>query len=140
LYRILPVAAWLTLGTALASPCFAGAADAAGHPAPRLSPTYETCMKAAAGVTVEMHDCIDAEYARQDARLNQTYQAVLARLSDDQTASLREGERAWLRKTRRLCDHAGDDNAGGTLQAIEIADCQLTETAKRADALARYRP
>ena len=140
MYRTLLFAAGLTLGPALASPCFAGAAAAAGQTEPRLSPTYETCMNAAAGVTMEMHDCISAEYERQDARLNQTYKAVLTRLSGAQKTSLRDTERAWLRKTKMLCDHAGDDNEGGTLQAIEIADCQLTETAKRADALARYRP
>jgi uncharacterized protein YecT (DUF1311 family) len=127
----------LILGPGLISSGVGAAADPAE---PKLSPAFEACMKAAAGVTVEMHDCIGAEYERQDVRLNQTYKTVLARLSDTQKMSLRERERAWLKHTKALCDHAGDDNEGGTLQAIEIADCTLTETAKRADALARYRP
>jgi uncharacterized protein YecT (DUF1311 family) len=87
-----------------------------------------------------MHDCINAEHERQDARLHQTYKAVLVGLSNDQKVRLREIERQWLKTTKTHCDHAGDDNEGGTLQTIEIVDCYLTETAKQADVLAQYRP
>ena len=119
---------------------FAGTPALSDQAKPKLSNTFDRCMNASQGVTVEMHDCISAEQERQDARLNRTYQALLARLSNDQKLRLRQVERRWLKTTKEHCDHAGDDNEGGTLQTIEIADCYMTETAKRADVLAQYKP
>jgi uncharacterized protein YecT (DUF1311 family) len=107
---------------------------------PKLSATYDKCMDRSKGVTVEMHDCIDAEYERQDARLNDVYKSAMARLSPAEQTKLRNTERAWLKTIKTHCDHAGDDNQGGTLQVIEIADCYLKETAKRADVLTSFRP
>ncbi|MDB5438486.1 MAG: hypothetical protein JWM33_913 [Caulobacteraceae bacterium] len=107
---------------------------------PKLSANYERCMDKSEGVTVEMHDCISAEYDRQDARLNTAYKVALARMTPTQQTRLRELERGWLKATKTSCDHAGDENAGGTGQAIQISDCYLSETAKRADVLARYKP
>ncbi len=97
-------------------------------------------MEKSEGVTVEMHDCISGEDERQDARLNATYKVVLARLSPNQQTKLRKTERVWLKTIKANCDHAGDENEGGTAQEIEIAGCYMEETARRADALARYKP
>jgi uncharacterized protein YecT (DUF1311 family) len=64
----------------------------------------------------------------------------MARLTPPQKAALRTSERAWLKVTKATCDHAGDDNEGGTLQAIEIDDCYVSQTAKWTDFLVRYKP
>jgi len=97
-------------------------------------------MNSSGGVTVEIHDCISAEYDRQDTRLNETYKAIMAKLPAAEKIKLRETDRTWLKAVKNRCASAGDDNEGGTLQTLEIADCFLTETAKRADALAKYEP
>ena len=44
---------------------------------------------------------------------------------------LSDEERAWLNHTQHKCDHAGDDEAGGTLQGVEIDQCNLDETILR---------
>lgn len=128
----------LLAGAAPAAP--AGQTPGPARAQPKFSATFDKCMDAAAGVTLDMHNCISAELDRQDARLNQTYKAALARLNTSQQTRLRETERRWLRETKARCDHAGDENEGGTAQALQVADCYLTETTGRADFLARYRP
>ena len=98
---------------------------------PRYSRTFDRCMDAAAGVTFEMHDCLTAEIGRWDASLNATYRQRMASLSPSAQVQLREDERAWIKRRDAKCDRAGDDNAGGSLQVIEINDCYLAETYKR---------
>ena len=46
-----------------------------------MTQEYLTCMDKSKGVTSEMMDCISAETARQDARLNANYKKLLAKLS-----------------------------------------------------------
>ena len=42
-----------------------------------------------------------------------------------------ERQRAWLKRTKHKCDHAGDDEQGGSLQGVEIDQCNLDETILR---------
>jgi uncharacterized protein YecT (DUF1311 family) len=105
---------------------------------PKFSETYNRCMGAAGGSDPGMTDCTDAELARQDARLNRTYKVVMTELSPDRQMKLRLEERAWLKATKSRCEHAGDENEGGTAQPLQILDCYLSETIKRANVLASY--
>jgi uncharacterized protein YecT (DUF1311 family) len=95
------------------------------------SKTYNTCMDAAGGSTLPMRDCINDEYTAWDKSLNQVYQALMASRPDVAKTQLRDDERAWLRRTKTKCDHAGDDDAGGTLQPVDIDLCNLDETVLR---------
>ena len=95
------------------------------------SKTFNDCMTAAAGSTLPMRDCLSAEHDAWDKSLNQVYQALMARRSPAQKSELRESERAWLRQEKTKCDHAGDDEAGGSLQGVEIDQCYLDETIRR---------
>lgn len=109
-----------------------GAAIAAEPKADRYySKTYNSCMDAAGGSTMPMRDCINDEYTAWDKSLNQVYQALMAARSDVAKTQLRDDERAWLRRTKTKCDHAGDDDAGGTLQPVDIDLCNLDETILR---------
>ncbi len=91
------------------------------------SKTYTDCMADAGGSTMPTRDCQDAETESWDKQLNGVYQQLLAKADAPGKLRLRDEERAWLKRTTRKCDHAGDDEAGGSLQPIEIADCYLTE-------------
>jgi uncharacterized protein YecT (DUF1311 family) len=94
------------------------------------SKTYTACM--AKGLsTAEMRDCQNAEYADWDKALNGVYQTVMASRSAAEKIQLRDDERAWLKRTKARCDHAGDSEAGGTLQPIEVQGCYLDETILR---------
>jgi uncharacterized protein YecT (DUF1311 family) len=95
------------------------------------SPSYHACMEGAGGVDPEMRSCISAEHERWDGDLNGAYSKVTASLPSGRKTDLRTEERAWLRHTDRVCSHAGDDNAGGSLQMIEVNECYLNETIRR---------
>jgi uncharacterized protein YecT (DUF1311 family) len=109
------------------APVIAAAQTKADHD---YSATYKTCQ-AGAMSTLQMKGCIADEYETWDKQLNQTYQASMARRAAAEQAKLREDERAWLKRTRHECDHAGDDEEGGTLQGVEIDQCNLDETIAR---------
>jgi uncharacterized protein YecT (DUF1311 family) len=96
------------------------------------SKTYNDCMAAAGGSTYPTRDCQNAELDNWDKALNGAYQQLLSRAAPPDKLKLRDEERAWLRQTTHKCDHAGDDEVGGTLQPIEVADCYLTEKILRA--------
>jgi uncharacterized protein YecT (DUF1311 family) len=95
------------------------------------SKTYNDCMNEAAGSTLPMRQCMGDEHDAWDKQLNEVYQALIAKRAEPAKTQLRDDERAWLKKTKRQCDHAGDDEAGGTLQGVEIDQCYLDETIRR---------
>lgn len=95
------------------------------------SKTYNACMDAAGGSTMPMRDCMGAEYQAWDKQLNEAYQALMAGRAAPDKVKLRDDERAWLKRTKNKCDHAGDDEQGGSLQGVEIDQCNLDETILR---------
>ncbi len=95
------------------------------------SKTFSACMDAAGGSTLPMRDCMSAEHDRWDKALNQAYRARMASRDGAAKVRLSDEERAWLKSTARKCDHAGDDEAGGSLQGIDIDQCYLDETIRR---------
>ena len=95
------------------------------------SKAFNACMDVAGGSTLPMKECMGAEYETWDKQLNQTYQALMARSAVANQVKLRDEERAWLKRTKHKCDHAGDDEEGGTLQGVEIDQCNLDETILR---------
>ena len=105
-------------------------AHAAPKPAQYYSKTYNDCMNTAMA-TMETRDCIHAEYDAWDTSLNQGYQALMASRGAPEKLQLRDDERAWLKRTKVKCDHAGDDEAGGSLQFVEIDQCNLDQTILR---------
>jgi uncharacterized protein YecT (DUF1311 family) len=126
--RIAAVAAASALAAALGS-----AASAQLPPVDTYySPTFKACMAAANGSTYPTRDCIAAEHADWDKALNQIYRTLMESRSPAEKVELRDDERAWLRHTRAKCDHAGDDEAGGSLQQVEIDECYLDTTIERA--------
>lgn len=99
--------------------------------------SYSACLKAADGVTPDIQDCIGNEYTYQDKRLNRVYKALMARLSKDEQAKLRNEERKWI--VHRDTDCAPPPDAGQG-QRLDSNDCVMEETAKRAAALEARQP
>lgn len=91
--------------------------------------SYDACLTAAAGVTPDIQDCIAAEFEYQDARLNQAYQAALAKGDRAAQEALREAQRQWIEERDAQC---ALDPDGGQGQRLESNDCALELTAKRA--------
>ena len=46
----------------------------------------------------EIRACLDRDLKEADAELNRVYQAKMAQLTRDQRTTLRESQRAWLRR------------------------------------------
>jgi uncharacterized protein YecT (DUF1311 family) len=122
-----------SLGVAVLAAVVAVAAPATA--APKVdhyySKTYNDCMDVAGGSTMPMKDCIGAEHDAWDKQLNQTYQALMARRTAPEKLKLRSEERTWLTRTQFKCAHAGDDDEGGSLQTVDIDQCNLDETILR---------
>jgi uncharacterized protein YecT (DUF1311 family) len=122
--KIWPIAA--IMGLAAASAAIGGQGTI--KPDTHYTDSFNRCMVAAGGSTFPMRDCQNDELGRWDGWLNQVYRAAMAKRSPAEKTGLRDSERAWLHSTRRKCDHAGHDEAGGSLQPIEVQGCYLDET------------
>ena len=134
-------AAWVTAPVALALVAPASGRTASAVEA-RYSAAYRTCLAtgdAAKGVTSGMLDCNGTEIERQDARLNRTYRAVMARLAPPARAKLRASERAWIAERDRSCRRDSKAAEGGTLASVIYSGCILDRTIERTMWLERYR-
>jgi uncharacterized protein YecT (DUF1311 family) len=58
---------------------------------------FGACVKKSGGVNSEMMDCVDVETKRQDEKLNQPYQKLIASLQPARKAQLVDAQRAWLK-------------------------------------------
>lgn len=105
-----------------------GAADSA------MSKEYSACMDKAGGVTAEMIDCINAETKRHDARLNENYKKLTAKLSADRKKALLEAQRAWMKFRDANCSFYADPQ-GGSIARVTANECYLNATADRAKEL-----
>ena len=107
------------------------------------SSRFNQCMgsgDAEKGVTSAILDCTGAENKLQDARLNQAYKGVIARLAAPQQAALRKSERDWIKRREEQCRKAAGDVGSGSAYAIIYSSCVLDETVRRTIWLNDYPP
>jgi len=103
---------------------------------------YRDCMKgeyAAMYVTSAVIDCNSAEIGRQDAKLNQIYKAVMARLNPRQKVKLRTLERRWVIDRDQHCRREAATEDGGSLGLIIESACMLSQTIDRTIWLEAYK-
>lgn len=127
----------LILAAALLLPTSHSGAAQAIDAETQYSPQYARCLRsgdAAKGVTVAMAGCVNAEYAKQDARLNAAYAAAMEKRSPQAREALRNEQRAWIKRRDASCE---EGLSGGTLDLIERPGCRLAMTATRAVELER---
>ena len=108
----------------------------------RLTRSYTHCMAngaAGRGQTLAMNNCTSAEIARQDARLNQVYKAVMKRLGPKRKAALRTSERQWVARRDRTCRTAAEAFGDGSGAGLEHGQCILRETIARTIWLENHR-
>jgi uncharacterized protein YecT (DUF1311 family) len=106
----------------------------------RMSPGWDTCIDSSGGIIGVMIDCNTREMERQDAKLNETYRTVMARLPHARRASLRAAERAWVRRRDPSCEaHVLKREGPYTTQfALDLSHCLLRATIVRTILLERY--
>ncbi|MNV50491.1 hypothetical protein D3C71_1425050 [compost metagenome] len=95
---------------------------------------YSSCIDDSGGVTVEILNCIAAEFGVQDARLNGAYKRLGSTLTPSRKTQLTSAQRLWVQYRDANCDFYADPE-GGTLAGIASNDCVLRETAERAKEL-----
>lgn len=110
----------------------APAVASAPLPPSAYSAEFHACMDDAAGAPTPMRMCLGNEFDRVDADLNATYRTLMRTLPSARRQRLLTDERAWLRRTSRMCAHAGDGEAGGALQPVQVDSCTLDQTILRA--------
>jgi uncharacterized protein YecT (DUF1311 family) len=117
----------IAFGLLLNTPALAAAEN-------EMSQEYLVCMDKSNGVTGEMLDCISAELARQDARLNESYKRLLSKLSAKRKEGLLEAQRAWIKFRDANCNFYYDPE-GGSAAHLAGNGCVLNATADRATEL-----
>ena len=127
-----------TLAFFCAALAVAGASFAASAHDTGLSPQHAACMDKSGGTTMGMIDCIDAEYRRQDVRLNKAYKALMADQTAPRKTQLQQAQRLWISYRDANCRFY-DDPDGGTLARVNANDCMMSATADRAHELENFR-
>ncbi|GAB5375166.1 MAG: hypothetical protein AcusKO_16280 [Acuticoccus sp.] len=86
---------------------------------------------------MELNECAGEALSAADATLNERYQAVIGRLSDDadKTELLRKAQRAWIAFRDAECTFAASGVAGGSIYPLVDAECRTALTKARAETL-----
>jgi uncharacterized protein YecT (DUF1311 family) len=92
------------------------------------SPTYTSCFTTADGNDLAMAECIDAEIALWDKRLNAAYAKLRGWLPKDDFAAVQTFQRVWVGDRDVTCR---DDGQSGTTGRVSAASCILRLTAVR---------
>lgn len=95
--------------------------------------SYSQCMKGAM-TTVAMHECSEAEWKRQDDRLNQNYKKAMSGLGEQQKGTLRDAQRKWVAYRDANCEMYYS-LTGGTMDQLNGSGCRVDMTRQRADEL-----
>ena len=99
----------------------------------KISQQYTACMNKASS-TIGMVQCTSAEIARQDARLNKAYNALMSQQSKARKQELQTAQRLWIKYRDANCKFYVDPN-GGSIAQVKAANCVMNETLKRANEL-----
>jgi uncharacterized protein YecT (DUF1311 family) len=94
-----------------------------------LRQAYADCIGGGAMTTAAVLQCAHDEFEFQDKRLNRAYKALMSSVPADQKIALRNEERQWLASKKIKCALPED---AGTTDQVSSADCEVTETARRA--------
>lgn len=94
-----------------------------------LRPAYDACVSGGGTTTAAVLRCAYDEFTFQDKRLNAAYKMLMSRLEATEKTSLRNEERKWLADKKQRCALHEDS---GTTDQVVAADCEVTETARRA--------
>ncbi|ETX14511.1 hypothetical protein OCH239_02810 [Roseivivax halodurans JCM 10272] len=85
------------------------------------------------GTTLEISDCIMAEYRAWDSLLNRWWEPMKsAAQANGSWDGLLNAQRAWIAEKEVACQRAYDSAGGGSIRVIYGAECQRDMTAAKA--------
>ena len=79
----------------------------------------------------DLNECMAAELAREDEKLNGAFREYTLSLSADQVRRFEESHRAWRRFMELSCDFESSGVTGGSLQPAILANCRTRLTRER---------
>ncbi len=92
--------------------------------------SFSACQKRAQ-VTSQNADCFEAEFRRQDAKLNEIWRATLPRFAPKARRSLLEAQRKWIQGRDPFCMKDSDGFSGGTIAPVVYSSCRVELTIRR---------
>ena len=107
----------------------AGDAENAAEGGRRLSREFRVCMDAAAGITVPMQDCMNAEVERLEKHMAEQRARIAPALSEERAKALNDALEAW-ENLRKNGSAAMYDPDGGTLATVISSLWYLEQTAR----------
>lgn len=81
--------------------------------------------------TVGQVACYDRETEVWDAKLNALYRKLMAGVSAEKAAALRESERSWIEARKQTCSFYSVFYEGGTMALPMAAACNTRQTGER---------
>lgn len=72
--------------------------------------------------TIDIRECLNGYYQAADAELNDVYQQIVARLSQDRATTLKLAQRAWIPFRDACADYEASEYEGGTMGGIVHID------------------
>lgn len=93
-----------------------------------------------ANTQADMNICAEQEFAKADARLNELYHQINARLKDDKSAhdQMKTAQRAWIAFRDAECAFVGSAAEGGSIQPFIISGCKTELTLTRNEQFGNY--
>ncbi len=107
----------------------AGDAENAAEVDRLLSREFRVCMDAAAGITVPMQDCMNAEVERLEKHMAEQRARIAPALSEERAKALNDALEAW-ENLRKNGSAAMYDPDGGTLATVISSLWYLEQTAR----------
>jgi uncharacterized protein YecT (DUF1311 family) len=102
----------------------------------RADDTYDVCLREADVSMQDMGACGGAWMEREDARLNDAWQALLEELPEESQPMLRDEQRAWLSYRDKSCLFYLDPaNYGSIGRHLSYPSCRAFVIAQRTQAL-----
>lgn len=109
------------------------------HQAPSgITATFYSCIDKAGSDAVATSACLSAEKKTQDARLNTTYKALLAKLNGKAKDGLVSAERAWLDFHNKSGDVEAALYGDETVADLQVTQNEIFRLCERANTLSKY--
>ncbi|WP_462383550.1 lysozyme inhibitor LprI family protein [Pseudomonas sp. Marseille-QA0892] len=103
-------------------------------PMPALA-DIDPCAKAQ--TQMDLNACTDQAYRAADLALNQTYQTLRKRLSENGRTKLKDAQRAWISFRDAECTFIASGMEGGSAQPMVHSSCLTNLTRERTETLAK---
>ena len=103
-----------------------------------ITQSFYACVDKAGSDQGALGNCINAEKARQDGRLNTTYKALTSKLSGKARENLVAAERSWLALQQASNTFEASLYPDETIADLQVAQSEVFRLCERANALDKY--